>query len=149
MKFAPVVNTEADKVWVNVLNVQAVSVTDGECVVWDVVSPDGVRVSQPATATLGLTVGLVDGTIEASAYGLAQVYGYKSTGSYSTDTITGTAGDCLAPTAAQDYLTDVAPGGASAYVAVAGGQHSSFFYAAESRTDTITLGATKVFIRAM
>lgn len=150
MKFAQIVSTEAEAVFANVLNVQAVAVTDGEAVVWDVTSPDGVRVTQPATATLGLFVGLAVGTIAASAYGLAQVYGYKSVGQYSTDTATGAAGDCLAPTAAQDYLTNAgATGVSSAYVAAAAGQHNSFVYAAETRTDTITLASTKVFIRAL
>lgn len=150
MKFSHVVNTEADKVWVNVLNVQAVSVTDGECVVWDVGTADGVRATQPAAATLGLAVGLVDGTIAVSAYGLCQAYGYKPVGQYSTDTATGAAGDCLAPTAAADYLTNAgATGVSSAYVAAAAGQHNSFFYAAETRADTIVLASTKVFIRAL
>ncbi len=113
MKFATVLNTEADKIWVNFLNVQAVSVTDGECVVWDVSAADGVRASQPATATLGLAMGLVDGTVEASAYGLCQAYGYKAVGQYSTDTATGAAGDVLAPTAATDYLTNAGATGVS------------------------------------
>lgn len=147
MKFAQIVSTEAEAVFANVLNVQAVSVTDGEVVAWDISSPDGVRVSQPATATLGLAVGLVVGTINASAYGLAQVYGYKAVGQYTTDSATGAAGDGLIATAAQDYLSNNAATGVSA-ATTAGGSHA-FFYAAETRTDTGVLAATKVFIRCL
>lgn len=147
MKFAQIVSTEAEAVFANVLNVQAVTADDGDVVAWDVTSPDGVRVTQPATATLGLAVGIVSGSIAASAYGLAQVYGYKSVGNYSTDTATGAAGDGLIATAAADYLSNNAATGVSAAVA-AGGSHP-FFYAAETRTDTAALAATKVFIRCL
>ena len=141
-----VVQTEADKVFVNILNVQAASVTNGDVVVWDVSSPDGVRATQPATATLGCFIGIVDGTIAASAYGLAQAYGYKAVARYSTDTATGAAGDCLFPTAGFDYLTNSAATGVSS---AASGALSGFCYAAETRADTITEADTKVFIRAL
>ena len=145
-----VVQTEADKVYVNVLNVQASSVTDGEVVVWDIVSPDGVRVTQAATDTLGLFVGLAQGTIPASGYGLAQAYGYKSVGQFSTDTATAAApaGALLQPTAAVDYLSISAATGVSAVLAAASGA-VGFCYAAEARTDTIALADTKVLIRAL
>lgn len=145
-----VVSTEADKVFVNILNTQAVSVTDGDVVVWDITSPDGVRTSQPATDTLGLFVGIVDGTIAASAYGLAQAYGYKSAALFSTDTATAAApaGAIIQPAAAVDYLVISAATGVSS---VLGGTSGAvgFVYAAEARTDTITAAATKVFVRAL
>lgn len=143
-----VVQTEADKVFVNILNTQAVSVTDGDAVVWDVTSPDGVRTTQPATATLGLFVGLVDGTIAASAYGLAQAYGYKAVGLVSTDTDTGTAGDILTCAAAVDYLVIAAATGATTYLAAAT-PGAGWVFAAENTTTTITSQNLKVFIRAL
>ena len=143
-----VVQTEADKVYVNIYNAQAVSVTDGDAVVWDISSPDGVRTSQPATATLGLFVGLVDGTIAASAYGLAQAYGYKSSGNISTDTDTGTAGDVLTCAAAVDYLVIAAATGATTYLGAAT-PGNGWVYVAENTTVTITNAALKVFIRAL
>jgi hypothetical protein len=100
-----VVQTEADKVFVNVLNNQASSVTDGDALAWNTSTPDGVRTTQPTTATLSLFVGLAEGTIAASAYGLAQAYGFKSVASVTNDTSAAiAAGDILIPVNAADYL---------------------------------------------
>jgi hypothetical protein len=138
-----VVQTEADKVFVNVLNNQGTSVTDGEAVVWNTSTPDGVRTTQPAATTLNLLVGLVDGTIAASAYGLAQAYGYKASGSVSNNATTAlAAGDTLIPVAVADYLAWSSTGTS----VVAG-----LVYAAEAKvTDSTPVpAATKVFIRCL
>lgn len=130
------------------MNTQAVAADDGDAVVWDISSPDGVRVTQPATATLGLFVGLVNGTVAASGYGLAQVYGYKSVGNVSTDTDTGTAGDILTCAAAADYLVIAAATGATAYLAAAT-PGAGWAFVAENTTVTITNASLKVFLRAL
>jgi hypothetical protein len=138
-----VVQTEADKVFVNVLNNQGSAVTDGEAVVWNTSSPDGVRTTQPAATTLNLLVGLADGTIAASGYGLAQAYGYKASGSVSQNSTTAiAAGDVLVPVAAQDYISWSATGTSLA---------AGVVYAAEAvATDsTPAAAAAKVFIRAL
>jgi len=138
-----VVQTEADKVFVNIYNAQGTSVTDGEAVVWDTSSPDGVRTTQVATTTLNLLVGLVDGTVAASSYGLAQAYGYKASGSVSNNATTALqAGDLLVPTAAADYLTYSTTGDTISHGLV---------YAAEAKvTDSTPVpAATKVFIRCL
>lgn len=141
-----VVQTEADKVFVNVLNNQASSVTDGDALCWNTSSPDGVRTTQPTTATFSLFVGLADGTIAASAYGLAQAYGFKSVASVTTTTDSAlVAGDMLQPTNAADYLTSNTAGNG----AVAGG---NFIYAAAAvTTDTtpLVVASGGVFIRAL
>jgi len=146
-----VVATEADKVFVNILNVQAASVTDGEAVVWDTGTPDGVRATQAATATLGLFIGLVQGTIAAGAYGLAQVYGYKATGRFSGESETvAVAGAMLLPVAAADHLA--VAGGAtnpSIVAAASGGAPTGFLYLAESLAASEGEAAAKVFIRAL
>lgn len=99
-----VVQTEADKIFVNVYNTD-VALSDGDIVVWEGTSPDGVRVTQPAANTLNLLVGACDGAIGASAYGLAQSYGYKASVLISNDTSdTIDAGDVLIPVAAADHL---------------------------------------------
>jgi len=129
--------------FVNVLNNQGSSVTDGEAVAWNVSSPDGVRTTQVAAGTLNLFVGLADGTIAASAYGLAQAYGYKASASVINNKTTGIqTGDILNPTAAQDYL---------GYAAVSTTLAAGFVYAAEAYvTDsTPAAAAKKVFIRAL
>jgi hypothetical protein len=142
------VQTEADKVYVNIYNAQASSVTDGMPVVWDVTSPDGVRTSQPATATLGLFVGLVDGTIAASAYGLCQAYGYKAVGLVTNDaSVTISVGATLCPIAAVNAL-EVAAAGA---YPTAGAVNSGWVFAAEAYDSGTTPAAAskKVFIRAL
>ncbi len=138
-----VVQTEADKVFVNVLNNQGSSVTDGEVVVWNTSSPDGVRTTQPAAATLNLTVGLADGTIAAGAYGLAQAYGYKASGSVSQNSTTAiAAGDSLVPIAAQDFLGWSETGTALRVGVV-------FAAEAVATDSTPAAAAAKVFIRAL
>jgi len=100
-----VVQTEADKIFVNVLNNQASSVTDGDAIAWNVSTPDGVRTTQPVSATLSLLNGLAEGTIASSAYGLAQAYGFKTAATVTNTTNTAiAAGDILIPVTGVDYL---------------------------------------------
>lgn len=42
-------------------------------------SADGVKIQQPATGLLGGVVGIADAAIANGAYGLVQIYGYRST----------------------------------------------------------------------
>jgi len=105
MMIPHVVNTEADKVFVNFLNVQAVTVGSGDSIVWDTATADGVRATQPVTATLSLFLGIVDIDTPASAYGLAQVYGYRASALLTNSTnVAIVAGDILVPTTGADFL---------------------------------------------
>lgn len=134
--------TEADKVFVNILNNQASALSDGDVVVWNTSTPDGVRTTQPVTATLSLFVGIADGSVAASAYGLAQAYGYKSA-ALVTDTTNQAiaAGDILIPVNAKDYL---------ARSAASDGKTGFVFAAAAVTTATTPSATTKgVFIRAL
>lgn len=144
MMIPHVVNTEPDKVFVNVLNVQAVTVQAGDVVAWDTSTPDGVRATQPVTATLSLFVGICDADIAASAYGLVQVYGYRAAALVTNDTsVTVAAGDILIPVTATDRLT-------RSTNAVAGA--SGFVYAGEAyaaNTSVVAAALKKVFIRAL
>ncbi len=137
-----VVQTEADKVFVNILNNQTVALSAGDSVVWNTTSPDGVRTTQAASTTLSLLVGIADSAIAASAYGLAQAYGYNSAAlcTVVTDT-SNVAGDILIAGAAVDTLTRSA----------SGGTQGGYVYAAEAFvTDSTPVSATKkVFIRAL
>ena len=136
-----VVQTEADKVFVNIYNSQAASVTDGDIVCWNTSSPDGVKTTQPTTQTFSLVVGVVDGTVAAGAYGLAQAYGYKAaamiTGVAANDT---SAGDILVPVTGTDYLQWQSSG------EVAG---DGLIYAAEAVVSSAAATTYKVFIRAV
>ena len=142
MLFPHVVNTEADKAFVNVLNNQTGSLDAGDAVAWNDSTPDGVRTTQPATATLSLLVGVADSTIAASAYGLAQAYGYRSEALVTNHTTQAVAaGDNLIAVAAQDWFNRSA----------AGTGISGFIYAAEAVATATTVGTAlkKVFIRAL
>jgi len=143
-----VVQTEADKVYVNILNNQTVALSDGDAVVWNVSTPDGVRTTQVAVGTFSLFVGIADGAIASSAYGLAQAYGFKSAVLISNDTSTAiVAGDLLIQVAAQDYLARKDSGGAVEVYGV-GGQ--GYVLAAEAVATAATAQATaKAFIRAL
>ncbi len=142
MKFATVTNTEADKLWVNVYNTQASALDEGDAIVWSTSSPDGVRTMQPTSATLSLLVGIVDDTIAASGYGLAQSYGYRGTALVTNATNSSiAAGNILVPVNAQDYL---------AYSAASDGK-TGFVFAGEAFASNATPGAVKkkVFLKCM
>ena len=106
MLFPHVVSTEADKAFINVLNVQAATADAGDALVWDTGTSNGVRVTQPVTGTLSLFVGVADSAIAASAYGLVQAYGYRASALIAGDTsITIAVGDILVPVNAADYVS--------------------------------------------
>lgn len=145
MLLPTVVQTEADKVFVNILNNQTVSLSNGDLVVWNTSTPDGVRTTQPATATLSLFVGVADGTIAASAYGLAQAYGYKSAVlNLPVTNVTVVAGDILVPVNGQDYGTYHADSTNKKGL-------SGFLFAGEGVASQTTPAAAtiKAFIRAL
>jgi hypothetical protein len=71
-------------------------------------SVDGVKIIQPAAAPALLsTVGIADAAIANGAYGLVQIYGYRSTSRVNTSGSTYALGQVLTPVAAQDYLTSM------------------------------------------
>jgi hypothetical protein len=137
-----VVQIEADKVFINFLNVQAVTVQAGDAVAWDTGTSDGVRATQPLTATLSLFMGICDSDTPASSYGLAQVYGYRSQALITNDTsVSVLAGDILVPVTATDRLARSA----------ASDGKTGFLFAGEIyATNTTPVAALKkVFIRAL
>lgn len=137
-----VVNTEPDKVFVNFLNKQAVTVNAGDAVAWDASTADGVRASQPISAGLSLFLGIVDADTAADAYGLAQVYGYRSGALLTNDTsVSVLAGDILVPVNAADRLARSA----------ASDGKTGFIFAGEAyNTGTTPVAALKkVFVRAL
>lgn len=142
MLLPTVVQTDADKVFVNILNVQAVTSDAGDVVVWDTSTADGVRVTQAAANTLALFAGVVDSSIAASAYGLAQAYGFRTSALITNDTsVAVAAGDIYIAVASQDRLARSA----------SGGTQGGYVYAAEAFATATTPAAAlkKVFIRAL
>ena len=137
-----VVQTEADKVFVNILNNQSAALSDGDAVVWNGASADGVRTTQAAANTVSLFCGIAQGAIAASAYGLAQAYGYKSAALVINDiTTTHALGDTLVAVSGQDYLYRSATGGV--------GTGYAFIAEAFANNATPTAATKKVFIRAL
>jgi len=137
-----VVQTEADKVFVNIYNSQSSALSAGDNVVWNTAAPDGVTTTQAVTATLSLFMGVADSAISASAYGLAQTYGYCASCLVTDDTsVAVAAGDMLVPVTSVDYLDYSATGTGSA----------GFVFAAEAiATDSTPAAATKkVFLKCM
>lgn len=135
-----VVQTEADKVFVNILNLQAAALDNGDAVVWSGSSPDGVRTTQPATATLSLLVGIADGTIAASGYGLAQAYGYKAAINVTGDSTHAiVVGDVLIPVDGVDYFT----------WSIASDGLTGFVYAGEAVASSAAAATYKGFIRCL
>jgi hypothetical protein len=145
MLIPSVLQTEADKLFVNVYNSQGSAVTNGDALVWNTSSPDGVKTTQPLTATLALFVGLAVGTIGAGAYGLAQAYGFMDSAALVTNnTATAiAAGQNLIPVDQADYLDAL-------NIASTGLQYG-FVYAAEEVATNATPAAAAfdVFVRAI
>ena len=140
-----VVQTEADKVFVNVLNNQTAATSNGDILVWNTSTPDGVRTTQTAAGTLSCFVGVSDGAIASSAYGLAQAYGYRSAVLISNDTATAVAaGDLMLPVAATSACYRYASGGDTANYA------TGVIIAAAAVATAATASATSgAFIRAL
>jgi hypothetical protein len=135
--------SDAETVFAIFYNVAGATITSGYPAVWDVSSPDGVRVTQPATETLSLLVGISTQDIADSAYGKFQVYGYKASAYVTNATsVTVTAGHVLIPVAGAWYLTKSATGTGKDGMCYAGET-----YAANT---SVTAGANKkVFLRCL
>ena len=79
MLFKRISRASAETVFIVVQNVSGSTVTAGYSVVFDTdTSADGVRVSQADASDLQAFAGVADADIASSAFGLLQVYGYRS-----------------------------------------------------------------------
>lgn len=131
-----------EQVYAMVYNVAGATITGNYPCVWDVSTPDGVRVSQPATATLSLIVGIAEKDILDSSYGKVQCYGYRSSAFVTnSDAQAIAAGDILIPVDAAWHLD---------YSGASDGK-TGLIFAAEAVVTAATPAATnhKVFIRAL
>lgn len=144
MLFQRLNREDAEKVFLMVKNVDANTMTAGYSCVWDVTAPDGVRVSKPATLTLSLFVGIVDDDIAASAYGLVQVYGYRSAGYLYNGVVTIAAGQVIVPSNGLWGLEYKGASDGSTGFAYAGEA-----YAYVTQTTLSVPANKKVFLRAM
>lgn len=92
--------------FVRIKNVSGGALAVGDAVVLDITAPDGVRVSKPATATLGLLMGVLVAALANNGYGLAQCYGYSANVKVTNDTsVVVDTGNILVPVNGQTYFT--------------------------------------------
>jgi len=82
MIFQRVNRTDPERMFIVARNSEGATLNKDDCCIWETASAsvDGVRVRQPDTSHSGSVVGIVDAAIADGAYGLVQVYGYRSTG---------------------------------------------------------------------
>ncbi len=114
MLFKRVSRAAAEQVFVVVKNVSGSTITAGYSCVFDVSSSvDGVRVTQAGSANLQGYAGVADADIADSAYGLIQVYGYRSSVYIYSSTGSSAAGDNLTVVASKWGLTPATTAGAS------------------------------------
>jgi len=81
MIFKRLNRTDPESVFIVARNSEGATLNADATCAWETASAsiDGVRVRQPDTSHLGSITGIVDAAIADGAYGLIQVYGYRST----------------------------------------------------------------------
>lgn len=106
MIFKRIARTSPEQIFVVVKNVSGSTVTSGYWVAWDVsATVDGVNVSQIGSACMQACAGCADADIANGAYGLIQVYGYRSSAQIYSSTGSSASGDNLVAVASQWGVT--------------------------------------------
>jgi hypothetical protein len=148
MIFQRVNRTDPERVFVVMRNNEGASMPKDSACGLELASAsvDGVRVRQLDTALAHTFVGIVDAAIADGAYGLIQVYGYRSTSLILTTNTSITTGVCLVPVVAQDYLVS----SATVLTSTADYTRSPIVaFLCESITTSTSTVSRKIFIRAM
>ena len=96
MLFKRISRTDAEKIYIVVYNASGSTITQGYGCCFDVgASVDGVRVTKCETTDMQAFAGVADSNIASTAYGLVQVYGYRSAVSIFASTGSSATGDNL------------------------------------------------------
>ena len=145
MIFQRINRTNAERVFV-VMKANEAGIAADDVVQLDTTagSADGVNIIQPETAGLNLTVGLADAAIADGAYGLVQVYGYRSTSRLHVRSSSLIAGYHLIPVDQDDVLVQLNPTGFSAV-----NYHPGFATLESVAAVTSSTVSAKIFIRCM
>ena len=150
MLFKRLNRTDPEQIFIVVQANEGSALVQNQTVQWEVASAsvDGVRVRQMDTGNLHCFVGVVDAAIADQAYGLVQVWGYRS-GSivFQTDTSVDT-GALLVPVAAQNYFNSIASTTATNAVVSNQPLYAVLLESIASSSASATI-SKKVFIRAM
>lgn len=114
MLFKRISRTDAEKIYIVVQNVCGSTITQGYGCCFDVgASVDGVRVTKCETTDMQAFAGVADSDIANNAYGLVQVYGYRSAVSIYASTGSSATGDNLTVVGDQWGLTPATSVGTS------------------------------------
>ena len=114
MLFKRISRSSPETVYIVAKNVSGSTITSGYSAVFDVsASVDGVRVTQASSTDLQAYAGIADSDIANSAYGLLQVYGYRSSIYVYSSTGSSAAGDNLTVVADEWGVTPAATAGTS------------------------------------
>jgi hypothetical protein len=142
--------TDPEQIFIVVLANEGAALTKDATCQWEVASAsvDGVRVRDVDTANEWCFAGVVDAATADGAYGLIQIYGYRSSSVvFQTDT-SQTTGLPLVPVAGQEYFQSVVSSTTSSANVT---QRPIMAVLLESITDQATSSTVsrKIFIRAM
>lgn len=143
MLFKRVSRSQAETVFIVAKNVSGSTLTAGYSCVFDVgANVDGVRVTQASSTDLQAYAGVADSSIADSAYGLIQVYGYRSSAYIKSSTGSSVAGDNLISVAASWGVTPATTGATA--------KAFGFLCEAITASSSSQFNTTaKVFIRAL
>ena len=142
--------TDPEQIFINVRNIAGATVSDGVPVEWDVASvTDGnsVTACKSGTGSLaGLFVGLTDASMADSAYGLVQVYGFRTSAycSFASANSGIVAGDFLKPVGSHLEEQSMSAATTSGHIFV-----SLMETAGESAAGLSTVHYRNIFIRAL
>lgn len=106
MLFRRISRVDPDQCFIVVQNNEGALLPTNATCQWEIASAslDGVKVRGVDTGNLYAAAGIVDATIADQAYGLIQVYGYRSTSAVLTTNTSITTGVPLVGVAGQTYL---------------------------------------------
>jgi len=146
MLFKRISRASAEVAYIVAKNVSGSTMTAGYHCVFDIgASADGVRVTQASTADLNAYAGIVDSDIADSAYGLIQVYGYRSSAYIFSSTGSSVAGTTYD---VRDSEWGVMPSAGAASSAVA--KAFGFMCAAVAASSSSSYNTTAaVFVRSL
>ena len=140
--------SDPERVFVVALCNEANSADDTVALETASASIDGIKVRQPDTGLLYTFVGVSDASLASGAYGLIQVYGYRSTSKVFQTNTSQDTGVVLVPVAAAAYLQSTASSTTSSANVTQQPIFACLLESVASSASSVTISA-RVFIRAM
>ena len=148
MIFKRINRTDPEQIFIVVQGNEGAAINANQTVQWEIASAsvDGVKVRDMDTANLYAFAGVADAAIADGAYGLIQIYGYRSTSLVLTTDTSTTTGVPLVAVAGQDYFQSEN----SVYTSNANFTRTPIYAVLlESITTSTGSVSRKIFLRAM